>query len=56
VENESWEVEETITAKRSTNILVDSELSTLSDGAYVSATIDSVYLPSTGVNVDTCTG
>lgn len=46
VENESWEVEETITAKPSTNILVNSELSTLSDGAYVSATKDTVYLPS----------
>ena len=46
VENESWEVEETITAKPSTNILVNSELSTLAEGAYISATKDTVYLPS----------
>ena len=46
IKRKSWEVEETITAKPSTNILVNSELSTLSDGAYVSATKDTVYLPS----------
>lgn len=46
VENESWEVEETITAKPSTHILVNSELSTLAEGAYISATKDTVYLPS----------
>lgn len=46
VENESWETEETITAKPSSSILVNSELSTLSEGAYLSATKDTVYLPS----------
>ncbi len=56
VENESWETEETITAKPSSSILVNSELSTLSEGAYLSATKDTVYLPSRGGNVNTCTG
>lgn len=44
--DESWETEETITTKPSSGILVNSELSTLSDGAYVSVTKDTVYLPS----------
>lgn len=43
--NEDWETGETVTAKPSAGLLVNSELSTL-DGACLSATRDTVYLPS----------
>ena len=56
VENESWEVEETITAKPSTNILVNSELSTLAEGVVYKCNKRYGLPPKQGVNVNTCIG